>query len=156
MKIGAQLFTLRDYCANLDDFAKTLDRVADIGYTAVQVSGTCAYEADWLAEQLKRTGLTCDLTHFNLDRIRTETDQVVKEHNTFGCKYIGVGSMPNDYRGSVEGLERFVKDVSPAAKRIKELGSTHYGSDETVYLGFNPKKINVFENESQMLIKYCV
>ena len=74
MKIGAQLFTVRESCTTLDDFAQTLDRVADIGYTTVQVSGTCAYEADWLAEQLKRTGLTCNLTHYNLDRIRTETD----------------------------------------------------------------------------------
>lgn len=124
MKIGAQLFTVRESCTTLDDFAQTLDRVADIGYTTVQVSGTCAYEADWLAEQLKRTGLTCNLTHYNLDRIRNETDLVVKEHNTFGCKYIGVGSMPNDYRGSAAGVERFVADTAAAAKRIKELGST--------------------------------
>ena len=39
---------------------------------------------------------------------------------------------------------------------VKELGSTHYGTDETVYLGFNPNKVNVFENTSEKLIKYCV
>ena len=39
---------------------------------------------------------------------------------------------------------------------VKELGSTHYGSDEKVFLGFNPKKINVFETASENLIKYCV
>ena len=39
---------------------------------------------------------------------------------------------------------------------VKELGSTHYGSDEKVYLGFNPKKINVFDTASESLIKYCV
>ena len=58
MKIGAQFYTIRDYCKNLDDFAESLKKVADIGYTTVQISGTCAYEADWLAEQLKATGLT--------------------------------------------------------------------------------------------------
>ena len=42
------------------------------------------------------------------------------------------------------------------ALTVKELGSTHYGSDEIVYLGFNPKKVNVFESESEKLIKYCV
>ena len=40
MDIGAQLFTVRDYCKNLDDFAETLQKVADIGYSTVQVSGT--------------------------------------------------------------------------------------------------------------------
>ena len=39
---------------------------------------------------------------------------------------------------------------------VKELGSTHYGSDETVYLGFNPQKVNVFDSKSEELIKYCV
>ena len=124
MKIGAQLYTVRNSCQTLDAFAETLDRVADIGYTTVQVSGTCAYEADWLAEQLKRTGLTCNLTHYNYGRILKETDKVVSEHNTFGCKYIGVGAMPGDCRGSVAGVEKFVSDAGAAAKRIKELGST--------------------------------
>ena len=39
---------------------------------------------------------------------------------------------------------------------VKELGSTHYNSDEKVYLGFNPKKINVFDSTTENLIKYCV
>ena len=41
MKIGAQLFTVRDFTKTLDDFAETLKKIADIGYTTVQVSGTC-------------------------------------------------------------------------------------------------------------------
>ena len=40
MKIGAQLYTVRDFCKTLDDFSETLKKVADIGYTTVQVSGT--------------------------------------------------------------------------------------------------------------------
>ncbi len=123
MKIGAQLYTVRKACATLDGFAETLKRVADIGYTTVQVSGTCAYEPEWLAEQLKANGLTCNLTHFNLQRILNDTDKVVAEHNVYGCKYIGVGAMPNDYRNT-EGAVQFVNEAGAAARRIKELGST--------------------------------
>ena len=54
MIIGAQLYTLRDFCRNLSDFSETLKKVADIGYTTVQVSGTCAYEAEWLRDELKK------------------------------------------------------------------------------------------------------
>ena len=57
MKIGAQLYTLRDYCTNLEDFADTLKKVAEIGYTVVQVSGVCQYEPEWLANELKKNGL---------------------------------------------------------------------------------------------------
>ena len=31
MRIGAQLYTVREYMKNLDDFAETLKKVADIG-----------------------------------------------------------------------------------------------------------------------------
>ena len=55
MEIGAQLYTVRDFCKTPEDFAETLKKVADIGYRTVQVSGTCAYEPEWLAEQLGTT-----------------------------------------------------------------------------------------------------
>ncbi|WP_455582029.1 ABC transporter ATP-binding protein [Dysosmobacter sp.] len=61
------------------------------------------------------------------------------------------------YSGMPAGSETLVSvRVGAAMLTVKELGSTHYASDEKVYLGFNPKKINVFETESENLIKYCV
>ena len=39
MKVGIQLYTLRDYCKTPEDIYNTLKRVADIGYTCVQMSG---------------------------------------------------------------------------------------------------------------------
>lgn len=41
MEIGIQFYTLRDYCKNLDDFAESLKKVADIGYKNVQISAVC-------------------------------------------------------------------------------------------------------------------
>lgn len=119
MIIGAQLFTVRDFCKNLDDFAETLKKVADIGYTTVQVSGTCAYQADWLAEQLRANGLTCGLTHYNYDRILHETEAVIAEHKTFGCKYIGVGCMPG---ANVANYPKFVEDAKGSAQKIHDAG----------------------------------
>ena len=55
MEIGAQFFTLREFCQTLEGFAEALARVADIGYRTVQVSGTCAFEADRL--RVHRRGL---------------------------------------------------------------------------------------------------
>ena len=37
---------------------------------------------------------------------------------------------------------------------VKELGSTHYAGDETVYLSYPPKKVNVFDASTKRLIKY--
>ena len=45
MIIGAQLYTVRDFCKTTDALAETLKKVADIGYTEVQLSGVCDYDA---------------------------------------------------------------------------------------------------------------
>ena len=93
MLIGAQLFTLRDFCKTTQDLDETLKKVADMGMTTVQLSGICGYEADWMDERLKAYGLTADITHFSYDRIIKEAQQTADFHNRMGCKYIGIGGI---------------------------------------------------------------
>ena len=54
MKIGVQFYTLRKQCTTLEDFSESLKRVADIGYTTVQISGVCPYEPQWLKAELDK------------------------------------------------------------------------------------------------------
>ena len=120
MKIGAQLYTVRDHTKNLEDFAETLKKIAEIGYTTVQVSGTCAFEAGWLKEQLSKNGLSCAITHTNQVRVAEETEAVIAEHKTFGCDYIGLGSIPWELHNNPAGLAAFVEMYAEAAKKIRE------------------------------------
>ena len=91
MKIGAQLYTVRDFCKDLDGFALTLKKVADIGYKYVQVSGTCAFDPHWLKAELDKNGLKCVLTHTPADKLLRDPAAVAAEHDVFGCKYVGLG-----------------------------------------------------------------
>ena len=135
MIIGAQLYTLRDFCRNLDDFSETLKKVADIGYTSVQVSGTCPYEAEWLRDELKKNGLTCGITHFDFNRVLNDTDKVIEEHKTFGCRYIGLGSMPGGASKYAEFRDN--PKLIPAVDKIAAAGMkfmyhNHSGEYETL------------------------
>lgn len=135
MIIGAQLYTLRDFCRNLDDFSETLKKVADIGYTSVQVSGTCPYEAEWLRDELKKNGLTCGITHFDFNRVLNDTEKVIEEHKTFGCKYIGLGSMPGGASKYAEFRDN--PKLIPAVDKIAAAGMkfmyhNHSGEYETL------------------------
>ena len=47
MEIGAQLYTVREHTKTLEDFSRTLEKIAAIGYRNVQVSGTCAYAVSY-------------------------------------------------------------------------------------------------------------
>ena len=121
MEIGAQFYTLRYYCKTLDGLSESLKKVADIGYKNVQISGVCAYEPAWLAEQLKANGLQCVITHYSNDKIIKEPQQTVKEHRVFGCRYIGIGCMPGGLEHP-EDYDNFVSAFKPSAKKIHELG----------------------------------
>lgn len=59
MIVGAQLYTVRDFCKTPEDLAETLKKIADIGYTSVQLSGTCAVKAEWLKKELDKNALIC-------------------------------------------------------------------------------------------------
>lgn len=139
MKIGAQLYTLNRFTKTLEGFSEALKRVADIGYTSVQVSGTVDYEPEWLAEQLKATGLTCDLTHYNYGKVLENPEKVVADHKLFGCKYIGLGCMPGvfDAEKREEGFRSFLQNGVPAAGRIAKAGGYfmyHNHSGEFQYI----------------------
>ncbi len=122
MQIGAQFYTVRSECQNLEDFALTLRRVADIGYQTVQISGTCPYEADWLKEQLDKNGLQCVLTHIPVPRLTGETEKVIADHHVFGCEHIGLGWYPFNEEKENETYAHFMKTFPPVAKAIREGG----------------------------------
>lgn len=119
MLVGAQLYTVRDFCTNLEDFANTLSRVAEIGYTTVQVSGTCPFDPEWLAGQLKKNGLKCVITHTPPAQILGDPEQVAKNHDAFGCDYVGLGSYEYHNDASTESFKEL---YLPAARVLKENG----------------------------------
>ena len=123
MQIGAQLYTAHNHTKTLEDFSATLKKVADIGYRSVQVSGTCAYEPEWLRDELAKNNLVCAMTHIAPKRIIEETEDVVRQHAVFGCKHIGIGGMPMEMRGTLEGYNEFKKVYLPAAEKIRDLGA---------------------------------
>ena len=120
MKIGAQLYTVREACKDLDSFAETLRRVADMGYTTVQVSGTCAYEGQWLKNELDKNGLKCVITHPG--DFLEGLDELCQKHKIFDCKNLGLGSY--NFRGEdyAEVYPKFLELYKPVAKKIKENG----------------------------------
>lgn len=59
------------------------------------------------------------------------------------------------YAGMPAGSETLVSvRIGEKLITVKELGSTHYAGDETVYLSYPPKKVNVFDASTKRLIKY--
>lgn len=124
-KLGAQLYTLREFCKTTDGLDETMKRVADMGYTSIQLSGVCLYDADWMREKLNEYGLTADITHFDYKKIAFDTENTIAFHDRMNCRYIGVGSMPDFKKNGcrLEEFDKFVMEISPAIKKIAASGN---------------------------------
>jgi sugar phosphate isomerase/epimerase len=122
MKVGAQLFTVRDYCKDLSAFSETLKKIADIGYTTVQVSGTCEYEAHWLKEQLDQNGLRCVITHTAPQKLQEQLSKVCADHKTFHCNCVGLGMYSMMTGDPAAEYAKFLEIYKPVAKELKNNG----------------------------------
>lgn len=121
MQIGAQFYTVRDFCKTPEGLAESLKKVADIGYKTVQISGTCPFDAQWLKEELHKNGLQCVLTHTPVPRLLGETEQVIAEHTIFGCDYIGLGWWAFDPEKNMS-YEQFMETFPPIAQKMRDAG----------------------------------
>jgi len=122
MKIGAQLYTVREHTQTAADFAATIKKIAKIGYQYVQVSGIGPIPAQEVADICKSHGISIAITHTNPARIKDETEVVIAEHRIMGADYIGLGAIPHGYEFSAEGIRRFIADYTPVAEKIRAAG----------------------------------
>lgn len=122
MKTGAQLYTVRAYTQNEKDFECSIRRIADMGYRTVQLS---AIGRDLKPERVRQicdeAGLEIVLTHSDVNRILYDTERLIREHDILGCRYIGIGCMPDKYR-TPEWLGHFAEDFKKPAQIMADAG----------------------------------
>jgi len=125
-RIAAQLFTLRDFTKTPADIVRTMTRVREIGYRAVQCSALGPIDPAELRRILDAQGLFCCATHVGFERMRDDPQGVIAEHKILGCPLTAVGGLPQSYRNA-EGYHRFAKEASAVAKRLKDEGGPVWG-----------------------------
>ena len=121
--VAAQLYTVRKQCQTPDEIGVALKKVADIGYTAVQISSLGDIDDQQLRDLCDANGLVICATHVRpVEALTEDIESVIRQHKTYGCSYVGLGGMPTQYRDSAEGFSAFARWISPIADRLKEEG----------------------------------
>ena len=147
LKAGAQLYTVRDHTRTPQEVAKTLHRVAEIGYRAVQVSAFGPIEPREVARLAQQEGLDIVATHFGWDEFRNNLGQLIAVHQLWGCRHAAIGSLPKDYYRAGGGA-RFAAELAPIADRLAAAGidfSYHNHSHELVRYGATTWLHQVYE-----------
>lgn len=123
-QVAVILYTLRDFCKTPADLAKTLKKVRDIGYTAVQVSGIGKVPAADLNKMLADNGLTCCATHENGDEIRHETEKVIDFLQELGCTYTAYPFPMGIDLAKKEDWTALIQDLDKAGEKMAAAGIT--------------------------------
>lgn len=120
--IAAQLYTLRDFLKTREDIDKTMRKVKEMGYCAVQLSGLGQVEPFFLHELMIELELKICATHVSYERLTNDIKAVIAEHKLWGCEYVGIGSMPGEFARDKSGYSRFSKTASIIAKELADNG----------------------------------
>jgi sugar phosphate isomerase/epimerase len=140
LKIAAQLYTLRDFLKTPDDVAKTFKKVKEIGYNAVQISGLGPIDDQQVKDLADQNGLNICATHVSFNDLKNDFDAVAKKHQIWDCQYVGVGSLPGEYRENKEGYIRFAQEASEIGRKLKSQGMTFlYHNHAFEYVRFDGK-----------------
>jgi len=120
--VGAQMYTVRDFCRTIEGVAESLAKIRAIGYTTVQVSGIGPVDWRELAKVIKDSGLTVAATHFGWQEFTADTAGLIERHRLLGCKHAAVGTLPGEYYVWPGGMNKFLGELAPVASKLIAAG----------------------------------
>jgi len=123
MKIGLNLYSIRNFTQTKQDFLWVAEDLKNNGYDYLQFSGSPLSLAD-AKEVSEKTGMPIYLTHSPYDRIINDTDKLMEEHKAMGCKYIGLGMMPKLMEATEEEMLEMITKLNEVGKKMQENGMT--------------------------------
>ena len=118
-RLGAQYYTIRDFCQTFDDFDESSRKVKEMGYDLVHISGTADFTAKEVKSVMDKYGLSVVVTHRDAKKYLENLEEEIAFHKTIDCKICGIGAMPAK-KADMETIDNFVKNFTPVVKRLKE------------------------------------
>lgn len=147
--IAAQMYTLRELTKTPAEIAVACAKVKKMGYDGIQSSGMGPIDPNELKKILDGEGLECAATHIPIERMETELDKVVEEHNIIGCKYMAIGGFfpgtdPEIWKKDL--WLKFIDRFNAIAEKLKGTGIVlgyHNHSHEFAPLTDGPRPIDL-------------
>lgn len=128
-RIGAQMFTLREFCKAPDDIARSCEKVKAMGYDGIQASaaGFNTLDTDELKairKALDDNGLACGATHESLANMRDNPQAVIEKHEILGCKLTAIGGFFPRGEGewTQDNWQNFINEYNTIAESMGAAG----------------------------------
>ena len=120
--LGLQLYTIRDFMNSEKEIDESFAKIAELGYTEGQTARLPAVSDEQFVALAKKHGIKIVGTHYVYDKIINEPDAVMKTHDLWETKNIGIGCMPPVARESYDNLMSFIETFNKAAENYAKHG----------------------------------
>ena len=120
-QISLQLYTVREHTAR--DMPATLRRLAEIGYTAVELAGYGGLSARDLRASLDDLGLRASGAHVPLDSWETDPEAVISDMHALDCAHAVVPITPPERRNE-ESVARLAESFNRWGELCRAEGLT--------------------------------
>lgn len=137
-QFGIQMYTLRDSMKTPEDYENTLRRVAEMGYTNVQITPPDFAGVEGTQKLLEKYGLKADSAMCWLGEIPHSIEKIKKNAEILGTDVLRTGSIDAEDRNDLEGYKRAAEMLEKCGKLLYNAGLKfmyHFHSFEFIKLG---------------------
>lgn len=134
-RIGAQYYTVRDFCRTKEDFDETCKKISEIGYKIIQLSGIGDISAADIKKITDKYSLVPTITHRPAAEFEEKLDELISFHKTIGCRAAGLGSIPLDDVLTEEVLNDFLNKYNKIADELEKHGITFAYHNHAIEFG---------------------
>lgn len=121
--IALQLYTVRDQTAI--DFAGTVRKVAEMGYSGVELAGFGNLSPHEIADLLRETKLKPAGMHIGFELFQADIAKVIDDCKVIGSKFAGVPALPAALR-NLQGFRQAAAALNQFGAALKAAGLRLY------------------------------
>ena len=118
MKLGAQVYSVRNYIQTPEDYGKTLQQLKSLGYDTVQHAGVNIDDPYLLRDLTQQAGLQQVCPNISSAPILENPDKVIQCVQVLGCDSIMLPYVSSD---AMNTLESFLAGWAPLEKPLRKL-----------------------------------
>lgn len=121
-QVAVQLYTIRDHLKTPEEYQESLQKIADIGYRSVQVSGPRPIDEAEIASLCAGKGLVINSSHEESDLILSNPQKVIENLEAFGCRYTAYPYPKGIDFSSSESVLGLIKGLDASGRALHEAG----------------------------------
>ena len=122
MKLGAQVYSVRNHIKTIEDYGNTLKTLKALGYDTVQHAGVDISDPYLLRDLTQEAGLAQVCPNINPDPLLEDADKVIECVKVLGCDSIMLPYVGSDPMVTLEGFLNGWAPLEAPLRKLQEAG----------------------------------